>query len=426
MATKRKRKEKREDVIEEIHDNFIRNLEGLEVFVSQVAPVAQKYDEALIEKVQKVFRQVGKILGLPEGKIEEKKGEETLVELTKEQERQLIDVLRGLPHLTLPQVEVLYKSAFVMLISYFDFLMSDLIHYFYETYPESLANKDLSVSLSELKLCDNVTEAMDYIINREVDKVLYDNLKKQRKYLENYLKIDAKENIICWSRINEAMERRNIIVHNDSKINNRYLKNVNSSVIPGKTKGLRKGAKITVDKDYFTTVFNEILIAGIILSQCCWRKWRKDDVNNADSCLIKDMYDALTKERWTDAERLGLFSKECKVANKRNQLYLDINYCQSLKWQNKKDDLEQELRKFDVSTLSPIYILALCALKSDRQNFYKNVEKAIIVDKMQKGDFMEWPLFRELRNDPDYEQRIDTIFISIPQKEQETESENSH
>jgi len=141
--------------------------------------------------------------------------------------------------------------------------------------------------------------------------------------------------------------------------------------------------------------------------QNCWRKWVKDELELADGYLITyAMYEALLGEKWGIAERLGLFSKECDVYNEASRLYLDINYCQSLKWQNKDTKLRQELEKFDVSVLSPKYLLAIAALKSDKDGFYKNIDKAIEVDEMVEEDFMEWPLFRELRKDDEYKQKI--------------------
>jgi len=418
METNKKREEKAQYDIKMFHYNFIVNLESLRVFITNLSPVAKEYDKILTEKITKICDELLKITGISKNELKETKHKKKKFELTKKQMVQILKAFKALPHLTRSNVKLLHKSAFVMLISYFDFLISDLIHYFYQRYPESLSGKELSIKLNELKLCDHLTEAMDYIVNKEVDKVLYDSLEVQKGYLKNYLKIDIKENIIHWDKINEAIERRNIIVHNNSKINRRYLKSVDLSVIPEKTKDLKEGKKIGINEDYFTIVFDEILIAGIILIQNCWRKWRKDDVDGADGQLIICMYDALSQEKWTVAERLGLFSKECKVSSERNRLYLNINYCQSLKWQNKKDDLEKDLEKFDTSTLSPKYILALCALKSDRHNFYKNIEGAIIVDEMKEDDFMEWPLFRELRKKPDYEERIKSAFISVSQKEQ--------
>lgn len=419
MGITRKRRKKEQYDIKMIHQSFVTNLEGLGIFVNNVAPVVRKHDKATLEKGKTALEKVFKIVEAPENALKGRGSKEIKTKLTKKQMIQIVHALENLTRLSGPQIGLLYKSSFAMLVSYFDFLVSDLIHYFYQTYPESLSGKERSITLNELRLCHDLSEAVNYVVNKEIDSVLYETLDKQKTYFRSRLRIDTKENIIHWNKLNEVVERRNIIVHNDDKINRRYLKNTDSSVVPEKKKDLKEGKKITISPNYFASAFDEVLIAGIILIQCCWRKWRKDDVDSVDSALIKDIYDMLSKEEWTVAEKLGLFSQECKVCNERNRLYLDINYCQSLKWQNKKGELQEELKKFDMSTLSPIYVLALCALKSDRDNFYKNVEKAIIVDKMEKENFMEWPLFRELREDPAYGERIETAFVSVSQKEQE-------
>lgn len=390
-----------------IHLSYKANLQGLKIFVSNVAPVATKHDRISIQETRKKLDRLFKVSGIKKGKTRPNKEEK----INGEKLSQIYDILKGLPILTSPQVELLYRSSFVMLLSYFDYLISDLIRYFYRLFPGSLSDKELSITLNELKLCGDLTEAMDYIVNKEVDKVLYDNLEDQKKYFKNYLKIDVKEEIIDWNKIKEAIERRNIIVHNNSKINRRYLENVDLSFAPEMKKDLKEGNEISINENYFNSVYDELLIAGIILLECCSRKWKKDDINQMDQILIEVIYDLLLEEKWSLAERLGLFSKQCDVANERNRLYLDINYCQSLKWQGKKDELEEGLKKFDMSTLSPKYVCALSALKGDKDYFYKNIEKAIIVDNMKEKDFMEWPLFRELREDREYKENIRTAFM---------------
>jgi hypothetical protein len=142
---------------------------------------------------------------------------------------------------------------------------------------------------------------------------------------------------------------------------------------------------------------------------------------NADDRLIADIYDLLVKEDWTCAERLGLFSQECDVMDQYSRLILNVNYCQSLKWQGKEKELKEELKKFDISALSPKFVLAMCALKSDRDGFCDNIEKSIIVDEMTEEHFMDWPLFRELREDPEYNKRVRSIFESVAEKARKQE-----
>lgn len=306
---------------------------------------------------------------------------------------------------------MLYKSSFVMLVSYFDFLISDIIHFYYKLHPEGLSGKDLSITLNELKICSDHEEAIDVILNKKVDSILYGNLESQKIFFKNELQIDIRERVVNWDIINEAVERRNIIVHNDSVVNKRYLRNVALSIINKRRTDIKESERIGVNQEYFKRVYDEIFIAGIVLMESCWRKWKKEDVEKADDILLQVIYEALTREEWSVAERLGLFCKDIKVHNAAMRLMLDINYCQSLKWQGKKDELIAEMDKFDVSSLSPKFILALCALKGDKDGFYENLERAVVTEEMPKQYFDDWPLFRELRQDVEYNERVNKAFI---------------
>jgi hypothetical protein len=417
MAVKKVKKKKEQFGFNKIHSNFKTNMESLEAFVNNVAPIAQKHDQGTRRKLARFAKGIREIFGVEKDKLDKKKRKQLVEGMTEHQASQLIQLTANLPRLTLSQAELLYRSSFVMLVSYLDFLLSDLIHYFYRKYPEGLSGRDLPLTLSELKLLGSIDEATDSVINKEADSVLYKSLREQQLYLKNTLKIDTKDGIINWNKLVEAVERRNLVVHNDCRINRRYLTSADLSQIPEKTEDLKEGSQVRITESYFRSVFEEVCVCGLVLLQCCWRKWEKDDSTSADQKLVEDIYDALAKEDWTCAERLGLFSKECKVADQAHRLMLDINYCQSLKWQGKTSELQEELKKFDISALSPSFVLALYALRSDRNRFYNSVKNAIIVDKMSEEQFREWPLFRELRQDSDYEERIKAVFNCISEKE---------
>ncbi len=398
-----------------IHNNFLANLKALKIFVNNVSPTLKRNDALSLLNIKKTLVQK-EIIKYTKNIQSKAKTDKNSIEIILKDIANIIKKMKfgEITNFTSSQVEILYKSSYIMLISHFDFLLSDLLHYYYYNYPESLYNRkgknELSISLNELQFCSDLKEAIARIINKEIDKLLYTNLEGQKNYLKDYLKMDIEENIIDWNKINEAMERRNIIVHNDSKINNRYLKNIDFSVIPEEEKNLKEGDRISIDTNYFINIYNEIFNTGIILIQKFWRKYNKAEINLADASLNKDIYDLLLEENWKSAERLGLFGKKCKISNKEIRLILDVNYAQSLKWQDKEKKLKDELNKFNLSTLSPKYALAFYTLKSDTENFYKNIEKSIKIDNMTKEDFMEWPLFREFRKDEDYKEKIDKIF----------------
>ncbi len=406
------------DACKRILNSFSNNLEGLREFISNLEPVVTKYDEKTLKKISLATKKLARVIG-KEGEIKGKKQKEIIIKFPEKMTKDIIErkieqitnILGELPKRPVAQAQLLYKSSFVMLVSYFDFLISDIIHFYYKLHPEGLSGKDLSITLNELKICSDHEEAIDVILNKKVDSILYGNLESQKIYFKNELQIDLREKIINWDIISEAVERRNIIVHNDSVVNRRYLRNVVLSVINKKRKDIKEGEKIGVDQEYFKMVYDEIFIAGIVLMQSCWRKWKKEDVEDADESLLAAIYEVLIREEWSVAERLGLFCKDIKVTNAAMRLTLDINYCQSLKWQNKKDELTAEMGKFDVSSLSPKFMLALCALQSDKDGFYKNLERAVIAEEMPQICFDDWPLFREMRQDVEYNERVNKAFI---------------
>jgi len=405
--------------IKTIYHGFVSNLENLQLFVNRLSPVATRHDKASIDQINRVMDKTFKIMGFSKRELlkKVKNNEKINIKLNKKQGETVINTLKALPKdMSLHNIELLHKSSFIMLTCYFDFLITDLMRYFYDLYPESLSNKDLSVSLSELKTCKDIQEAVDYAVSKEIDKVLYKSLSEQIRYFETFLKIECKNNFINWEKLNEAIERRNIIVHNNSVINRRYLRNINVSVLNKKKKDLKEGNQIKITKDYFMGILDEFYIAGIVLMQSCWRKWKKEDVKFADEELISNSYSLLVQEKWSMAERLGLFSQTCSLGNEQNRLYLDINHCQALKWQGKKGSLEKEIKKFDISSLSPIYKLALHTLRSDRKNFYKHLKDAVIVDGLNKDAINQWPLFREFRKDPNYEKRTKRILRLVSKK----------
>ena len=200
MAKKEKGKE--ESQAARISRRYGDKLASLNAFVENVAPIVMKHDARTVRKIKRITKNVEKITRKSEKKVGEE-GKETF-ELSDELFSELSKSLRELPRVAAPQAELLYKSSVVMLISHFDFLISDLIHCYHRTYPESLGNKELAISLDDLKVCGDINEAVELVINKKIESVLYENLKSQKEYLKRYLKIDLKEHIINWNLINEA------------------------------------------------------------------------------------------------------------------------------------------------------------------------------------------------------------------------------
>ena len=286
--------------------------------------------------------------------------------------------------------------------------MSDIIWCYYKTFPGALSGKDLSISLNDLKLCSDKDEAINYILSKKVDDVLYGPLSKQLNFLRSDLKIGLNKSIVKWNIINEAVERRNLVVHNSGIVNRRYINNVKRLA-----KGIKKDVVLDVDARYWKTIFEEVLLAGIVLAENCWRKWLKKEIESAGDILVNEAGKAIYRENWNLVERLCLYAKGIPLSDGIDIDTIEIYYCHALKKRGKKDKMETELKKFRRKELRPLIMAMVCVLVDDKDGFYKCVEGFAELGSPSKESLIrhfDWPSLTDIRNDEGYEERIERAY----------------
>ncbi len=415
MRKSKNKNGKNKPLLRKVYDNFVANIRSLNIFVKHLSPEALKQDQAKLRSITSYFENIFKRAGINLKELRNESEGLADIKVSAMQKRKIVGGLTKymIPRATIPYTGILFNSSLVTLISYLDYLISDLFHFYYYSYPNSLSTKEQSIMLNELVSCRDIQEAINLVISKEIEKIMYQGLEEKIRYLEKTLKIDCGSQFVKWNIINEAVERRNLIVHNNSIINKRYKKIIDSSIFNKNKKKPKIGQKIYVGEKYFKKVFGECFLAGIILLQNCWRKWKADEMGDADSYLIDTIFDLLCEEEWPLAEKIGLYAKNCVKVKTASNLILRVNYCQALKWQNKNAELETELRQFDLSAMSPEFLLAIAALKSDAHSFYLHLRDAISVKRISKDDLMLWPLFRELRKEKNFRRRVGAAYASV-------------
>lgn len=400
------KKEKQAEA-EVIVNRFINNLDSLKSFTKNLTPVVVGHDKAIIDRRKRSIDKIMNIIGVTKEGISNKNNGKVRVKLTNNQLHQILSTLKAGPATPPVNSDLLYTNSFVALTSYFEFLLSDLLHFYFKKFPDCLESKEVKITLKDLKLFKNIEEYLDFTINKEIEKTMYSSFQDQLSYFQETLNVKFDNFNPDIDLISEATQRRNIIVHNNGIVNKRYLDNVAKKYIP---KEFKEGTKIKIKEDYFMRVLVEIFILGIELSHACWRKWEKDQSDKADSHLIHITYTCLKNEEWEVAERIGRFSQGLTVKEERSRIYLKYNYWLALKLQKKIKELESKLKDFDCSGLAPLYLLGLSCLKSDKLEFYRLLKPVIVTERLRKEDFLEWPLFYERRLDKEFKNKLSNAF----------------
>lgn len=408
-----------------IHDRFINNMKSLESFFFTVFIYLKEEEDKIVKKNTDFELKVDKLCKSFVKKIPLKKN----IDIDKITEKVKRDINKATydyfapfrTHLLEPrQLILLFRSAIVILKSYYDSLLTDLLDHYYRIHKKSI-KKEKKFTTDDLLKYDSIEDLIDDIISEKVNSMILQQIKKQLIMIKQNedLKINLnKEEIINWDVVEELFQRRNIIVHNDGIVNKHYLNNINKNLGFLNKQELKEGCEVTIDKKYFLNVFDELILVGIIIVQKFWRKFDKNKLEDANHILLNDTFNLLIDKKWKIVERLGIFSRAINIKDKDYRLYMDFNYLQSLKWQKKEGLLNEELKKYKIDKLGPIFKLAKYVLMNDKNNFYKNIKNAIIVDKITREDFFIWPLFREFRKDKDYKEKIENLFNEVKKEKQ--------
>lgn len=418
---------KRKRSIVDIYNSFIRNIESIEVFFTKLSPVAENEDEEMkkraITHIESCFIEV---LGeeIYSTKLKDLFNQENSdkiskhkkaspgkdIELTKEQSEILLGKLFRKPlAIHTKNSELIANSSFIMLNNYFEYLFADLLTYNFIN-NDVLSKKQVSINIADIKKFSTIDELYNDIIYKEVETMLlessFDTIKeyftKQNIHLEN--------GIVDWSIITEIRERRHIIIHNNSVVNNKYILRSNN---PYK---LKIGDEVKINIDYFKHSVDELKLAGLILIFNCWGKWDKANIDDAIEQMLSIVYDACDKKDYIFALKVCEYVNNRVTAKNRKQaaeLYrIRINECIALKRLGKTVELSEKLAFFDTIVLTPIFKIAIYILKDNSSKIIPLINKAKIVDEFEIDDYLEWPLFEEVRSNQSLNEKIIQILTS--------------
>ena len=195
---------------------------------------------------------------------------------------------------------------------------------------------------------------------------------------------------------------------NNSIVNKKYLSRT------GNPFKVEIGNQLEVKADYLKNSIAEIKLAGIVLIMNCWGKWSKDNVTEAVGELMDLTFELLlTNKNELVLKICEYIDKNIKPRNDDEESYIlraKVNNCIALKRLGKSEILTNKLKGIRTSSMSPIFKIAKHLLKNEHKETIPLIKQAIIVDELMKDDFMEWPLFEDIRRDEKFKELAENEF----------------
>jgi hypothetical protein len=410
------KKDEKKSNVHDIFKSFHENMESVNLYFKKFGDLAINQDDTIkVQSKQFLDDVIADLNSERERRKLIKNGATEENEESIEQDEEAGTFLKMLakkiskqPKLSPKNFEILSRSSFLMLNNYFEYLLADLLTYYYDKFQNSLNTKEFKVSLQELNEYETIDEIINHLISKEVESIIVEKTFDQLlNHFEDFLKISLESDIIDWESIIELRERRHLIVHNSSIVNKKYISRTKNPY------NFKIGETLNIDNEYFINSFKQLRLAGQLLLFNCWGNWDKENINRAVYEILITSFESLSSNDYDIVCKICKYSEQIKPKNAEQQDYIlriAINNAIALKKQSKKTELNKVLKNIQIGTASPIFKIAHQILEDNYIDLEENFKKAILLGELSIDYYLEWPIFDFVRENEELNTKLMTTF----------------
>ncbi|MHA1381020.1 MAG: hypothetical protein ACTSRG_21850 [Candidatus Helarchaeota archaeon] len=117
--------------------------------------------------------------------------------------------------------EFIRTMSLVYLVAIFKSFLQSILTITFQVKPEILSSSKKKVSWEELAKFKNLNEVRKRMMEKEIKSIIDQDIEDIDKYLKNQFKINLSQ-YPDWNKFKERFYRRNIIIHNLGRIDERY------------------------------------------------------------------------------------------------------------------------------------------------------------------------------------------------------------
>jgi hypothetical protein len=308
-------------------------------------------------------------------------------------------------------LSLLPGSFVVSLVNQFDGYLARLIRALYYAKPELLSGADSSLSFTQLIDFGSIDEAKEYVLDREIERLLHKSYAEQFAWLENAFGVPfRKEFSQIWRDFIEVTERRNHIVHRNGLVSSHYFTVCKEHDIPI-DKTVKVGDALPVSHDYFDAAYACIYEIGVKLAHRIWRKLKPEELEKADNSLIATTRNLIVMNRYDLAIALLDFATLTLDKHFSDETRRTLVLSRALAYKtNKQENICSLILAKDDWTASRDEFQLAVAVLSDNFNLAIKLMEKIGPSELQDLSYREWPLFKELRKTFEFHRTYEKIF----------------
>jgi hypothetical protein len=243
--------------------------------------------------------------------------------------------------------------AFLMAAeSSFEVLFGQLARVIYAKNPGALPKSEHSFTLEEMSTYGSIEEARDALVDRKIEALLRESPDEWAKWLKRTIGMSMEEVMSDWPQTREIFTRRNMLVHTDGNVTERYLAEVKRS--GGSIDGIKVGDSLIPSSDYMQNALQRLIAFETLLVCKIVSHIDKQGADGIAAWLAGNLDLAVHTERW-EAACLVADSFSGVKCKRNTELKVLISGWLAHKNRDGVDHIKQEVSAWDVSGLHEDY-----------------------------------------------------------------------
>ena len=295
--------------------------------------------------------------------------------------RVLSDIIVSLWNEPIANGVLLRRSALVVLVSFYETLLVSLLKAYYGMLSQGITDS------ARPEGSDQVT------LPKKTERIIAFGSISDRLALFDSLGINLQPLAQIKGIMIEIAERRNVFVHNDGIIDQRYLDHTSRT-----SDVALLGRQYLVPSTYLLAAIDATYFCGLTLLESCWREWTGGSHKQADRLFVDSLFTLLTQKRYDLVALLGEAIVHYKIRKKEGQLII-VNHAIALRELGKPDAARKLIEECRSSPASGIISFAVYVLQEDYDSAC-----VLMTQMIRKGKIKDLvgarPLLIPVKNDP--------------------------
>ena len=312
--------------------------------------------------------------------------------------------------------ELIPPTYIISLVSLFDSFLAGLVRCVYNLKQDLLLESQQSFTYREIVKYDTTREVKKLIIDNTIDKLFRDSHKEQIQWFEKAFEVNTLKKFAGWGDFIELTERRNLFVHADGIVSGQYIEECTRNDY--KLENINIGRKLKADNEYFEKSFRLLYEMAIMLTQILinnlylGREKFSTDTSVRDNIFINNVYELICEEHFDIAINVSKFAiGDAFKRNNKDKTFIELNLAQAYKWSGNEKECKAILQNLDTSAMNIDLQIPKKVLEEEYDEVYsmmKDLGKGSKI--LTKEAYREWPIFREIRKQKEFEDTFEIIF----------------